>query len=285
MNLAPPSRAPFLLLAHHRSGSNFLNDVLQAHPAIECINEPLSMHTGFFRECDLEHWAAADFDPEQLHPALAGHPELRDFLGEFRRYLLQSNELRVIGLKETVLFGKLTWLKAFAPPLKIVFLKRDPREIVSSVLRSRLMVLWRYGELVPPSFARMFPHYRSRVAAGDPAARAAETVAMSIVVRYELAQRTLGLFDHVVLHLDEFRHEPVQCLDTVSAFLGVTTHPRQLAFLRARQEISRGGAFSSFRAREEVENRWRRDLNEAQLQAIDDVLQAVSWAGHRERAA
>jgi len=47
-------RAPFLLLAHHRSGSNLLNDLLQAHPCIECLNEPFSMHTPFFREHDLQ---------------------------------------------------------------------------------------------------------------------------------------------------------------------------------------------------------------------------------------
>ena len=63
-------RAPFLVLAHHRSGSNFLNDLLQAHPCIECLNEPLSMHTRFFRDCDLARWTHEDFDPRWLHRSL-----------------------------------------------------------------------------------------------------------------------------------------------------------------------------------------------------------------------
>ena len=81
-------RAPFLLMAHHRSGSNFLNDLLQSHPRIECLNEPLSMHTRYFRARDLEIWTEGDYDRALLHPSLAGDPDLHGFLAEFRSYLL-----------------------------------------------------------------------------------------------------------------------------------------------------------------------------------------------------
>jgi hypothetical protein len=282
-------RAPFLVLAHHRSGSNFLNDLLQAHPGMECLNEPLSMQTGFFRGCDLEHWPAGAFDPQSLHPSIADKPELRDFLCEFRHYLLQSNAQRVIGFKETVLFGKLEWLKAFMPTIKVVFLQRDAREIVSSVLRSSLTGLWRYDELVPATFARYFPDYRSRLGAtSGPELRAAETAAKSIAVRYEIARRTLGLFEHRTLHLEALMREPARGLESLSTLLGMAPHPRQMEFLRDRQRVSRGGAFSSFRTREAVDERWRRDLSAEQLQVIDDVLRAADHAGawrHGEQAA
>ena len=52
--------------------------------------------------------------------------------------------------------------------------------------------------------------------------------------------------------------------------------------------VSRGGAFSSFRTREAVDERWRRDLSAEQLQVIDDVLRAADHAGawrHGEQAA
>lgn len=269
---------PFLVLAHHRSGSNYMNDLLQAHPCIECLNEPLSMHTSFFRARDLEPWSANEFEPQRLHASLTGEPELRDFLVEFRSYLLQSNAQRVIGFKETVLFGKLEWLKAFMPTLKIVFLTRDAREVVSSVLRSHLAGLWRYDDLVPAAYTRQFPGYHSPLGAGaDPVLRATETAAMSIAVRHQTVRRALGLFEHEVLALDEVMREPHRCLATVSALLGVTPHPDQFSFLRERQLVSRGGTFSSFRARGEVEGRWRRDLSAAQLHVIDVVLRA---AGH-----
>ena len=36
---------PFLILSHHRSWSNFMCNLLCENSKIECLNEPLSMHT------------------------------------------------------------------------------------------------------------------------------------------------------------------------------------------------------------------------------------------------
>jgi hypothetical protein len=264
-------RAPYFVLAHHRSGSNFLNDLLQSHPQIECINEPLSMHTGHFRECDLAPWSGAEFDSEALHPSLAGHETLRSYLLDLRAYLCQSSSSRVIGFKDTVLFGKLEWLKAFIPSLKILFLKRDPRAIVSSLLRSGLLHFWNYAELVPPAFEKMYPHYNSASHMGE-AEKSAELAAMSVAVRYELAHRTIAIFEHKVVHLEEFMRQPEQCLADAAAFLGVETDFGQLSFLKGRQASSRGGAFSSFRTQDDVENVWERHLTPGQVRVIQEVL-------------
>ena len=271
-------RCPYFVLAHHRSGSNFLNDLLQSHPRIECINEPFSMHTPHFRQCDLVPWTQSEFDPELLHRSLAEQITLRAYLFEFREYLRQSSATRVIGFKDTVLFGKLEWLKAFMPSLKILFLKRDPRSIVSSLLRSNLLAFWNYAELVPPAFGLLFPHYRSAVAPMDEATKAAEVAAMSVAVRYALAQRSIGLFEHKVLWLDELARQPQAGLAALAGFLGVEPHPAQLAFLQQRQAASRGGAFSSFRTREDVEHTWSRHLQPAQVRVVDDVLRAAGTA-------
>lgn len=270
------ARPPFLVLAHHRSGSNFLNDLLQAHPNIECINEPLSMHTGYFRRHDLVPWTKDEFEPDTLHGSLLEHTELRSFLHDFRAYLLKSSSDRVIGFKETVLFGKLEWLQAFLPSLKIIFLKRDPRAIVSSVLRSDLSEFWRYEELVPSSFDKLFSHYRDRAHSPDKMARAAELVTMSVVLRYELARRTLGLFEHTVVNLDDLMREPRACLAEMADFLGVEAHEQQMKFVAERQLASRGGTFSSFRKPDDVTNTWERHLEPAQLQAIEGVLRFAS---------
>jgi len=269
------SRAPFLVMAHHRSGSNFLNDLLQKHACIECLNEPLSMHTRLFREQDLVPWHAGDFDPELLHPSLAAHAGLRSYLLELRQYLMQSHGGRIIGFKDTCLFGKLGWLKAFMPSLKIIFLRRDPRAIVSSVLRSKMATFWRYADLVPPAFARISPRYSSRVVPTDVAVRAAEMVAMSVAVRYELARRTLDLFEHCTLNLGDLVRQPARCIEGLADFLGVEPDAEQTVFIAARQAESRGGLFSSFRSIDDVETTWCRHLSAAQLEVIDAVMQAV----------
>lgn len=267
------ARAPFFVMAHHRSGSNFLNDLLQAHPRIECLNEPFSMHTRYFRECDLEPWTGSDFDPVLLHRRLATHEILRSYLVDFRAYLSQSTDLRVIGFKDTVLFEKLGWLKVFMPSLKILFLQRDPRSIVSSVLRTNLLEFWDYERLVPPAFRTIRPHYVSRIDPSDRRTAAAEIVAMSVVTRYELARRAIREFDHAEIHLDELMRRPEERLEAIAEFLGVPPHEGPLSFLRQRQAVSRGGMFSSFRVQDDVRRTWERHLNAAQLGAIEDVMQ------------
>ena len=230
------------------------------------------MHTRYFREHDLEPWAAEDFDPVLLHPALAPHQALRAYLFEFRAYLSQSSDARVIGFKDTVLFEKLEWLKAFIPSLKILLLKRDPRAIVSSVLRSNLFEFWDYARLVPPAFAKVRPNYVSRVDAADEAASAAEIVAMSIVTRFEHARCAIQNFDHQEVQLDDLMQEPAEQLEAISAFLGVPPHGAPLSFLKQRQTVSRGGLFSSFRSEDDVRHAWERHLSAAQVGAIEDVM-------------
>ena len=264
-------RAPFLVAAHHRSGSNFLTDLLQKHDAIECLNEPLSMHTRLFREQDLVTWRREDFDPAVLHRSLRDEPGIAAFLLELRQYLWKSREGRVIGFKDTCLFGKLGWLKAFIPDLKIIFLRRDMRAIVASALRSRLLGFWAYVDLVPPVFAQVFPGYVSDTDPHDSAARMAELVAQSVAVRYELARQTLGDFDHCVVELEELLNSPDQCLRSLAAFLDVPSAPQALDFLHARRLQTRGGTFSSFRTAEDVESTWTRYLTAAQLKAVADV--------------
>jgi len=268
-------RAPFLLMAHHRSGSNFLNDLLQTHVDIECLNEPLSMHTRLFRDNDLALWEARDFDPQVLHPSLADQPGARAYLSDLRQYLLQSRRGRILGFKDTCLFGKLGWLQAFLPGLKVIFLRRDARAIVSSVLRSKLASFWHYADLVPPVFAQVCPGYTSRVEPQDAALRATETAAMSVAVRYELARRELGPLEHLVVDLEDLTRDPVPCLRRLSEFLGVEGDVEQATFIAMRQSETRGGLFSSFRSVDDIEQTWRRHLSAAQLAVIDDVMHAM----------
>ena len=268
-------RAPFLVLAHHRSGSNLLNDLLQAHPFVECLNEPFSMHTPFFREADLQRWTAADHEPGRLHKDLPEGSGLQAFLHGLREYLQCSRAGRVIGFKETVLFGKLGWMQAFVPGLKVIFLQRDPRAIVSSVLRSGLIDFWDYRQLVPPAFRRCFgPLVLPPWPAGSPQERAA-LVAMSVAVRYELASRELPQMDHVALRLDDLVLHADQTLTRLWRFLAVPPHPGPLQFLRGRQNASRGDAFSSFREPALALEGWRRHLTGGELAAIEAVWQAV----------
>ncbi|MEU6865624.1 hypothetical protein ABZ924_20585 [Streptomyces sp. NPDC046876] len=50
---------PFLIIGHHRSGTNFLGEPIQRNPVVARANEPFSMRTDFFRDNDLRLWFAA----------------------------------------------------------------------------------------------------------------------------------------------------------------------------------------------------------------------------------
>jgi hypothetical protein len=157
-------------------------------------------------------------------------------------------------------------------------LKRDARAIVSSVLRSDLLEFWDYARFVPPAFKAMHPNYVSRARTAD--AAAAEIVAMSVVTRYEMARRTIHGFEHRELHLENLMRKPQEALEEITAFLGVEPHDGPLSFLKRRQTASRGGSFSSFRTRDDVERAWERHLNAGQVQAIDEVVQCERGHEH-----
>lgn len=268
-------RAPYFLLAHHRSGSNFLNDLLQSHRCLECFNEPFSMHTGFFLPRDLREWTGDEYVDQELHPELAPHPGLREYLHELRDYVMLSTSSRVIGFKDTLLFDKLSWLKAFMPTLKIILLRRDPHAIVSSVLRSRLTDFWAYSHVVPQAFRAVFPAYVSRAQGGDPAVAAAEVAAMSVATRYAMAARCLGLFEHREVQLERLLGHPRETLDMLEDFLGVAPDDGPLRFLDDHFASDRGGMFSSYRQRQSVLEGWRRHLSPSQVAVIDDVMQCA----------
>jgi hypothetical protein len=269
------ARAPYFLLAHHRSGSNFLNDLLQSHRCLECFNEPFSMHTGFFLQHDLIEWSGDQYGDPDLHPELAPYGGLREYLRELRDYLMQSTSGRVIGFKDTVLFDKLPWLKAFMPSLKIILLRRNPHAIVSSVLRSRLIDFWAYSQLVPPAFHAIFPAYVSRVQGRDPELAAAEVAAMSVATRYAMAARDLRLFEHREVQLERLLSDPRETLDMLQDFLGVPADDGPLRFLDDRFRSDRGGIFSSYRQRKSVLEGWREHLSPDQIAVIDDVMQCT----------
>ena len=156
--------------------------------------------------------------------------------------------------------------------LQILFLTRDPRAVVSSVLRSGLCEFWRYDDLVPHAFHELFPHYERRGGGSDPTIREAEIAAMSVATRYELARRTVHLFEHKLVSLEEVMRDPAGCLESMTIFLGVESHPDPFSFAQRRQGVSRGGAFSSFRAPEDVQTAWRRHLSAGQIEVVEDVL-------------
>jgi len=258
-------RCPFMILSHHRSGSNFVHDLVQAHPRYECISEPFSMHSGIFRDIDLVPWLAEEFDDTVLHPYLTSYPETIQFLQNLRDFLVSPYKDHARGMKETMLFEKLGWVNAYVPDLKIVFLVRDPRAVVHSIVNRAMYRLWNYSGKIP---VYMHQYYPEEVIPVTPA----QLSTWSWKIRIGLAYEMLNLFDYTVVRLEDIVVHPEDHLPALMDFLGDEMTDAQWTFFHNSHHQTRGKAYSTRRSIEEVLNSWKEGLSHDNRQYIESHL-------------
>jgi Sulfotransferase family len=257
----------FCILSHHRSGSNFLTDVMQEHPAISVIDEPFSMHTPLFPQLDLIRWGPDDFLADGWHGSLVDRPGVVGFLASLFAYLKGAPLGTSRGFKETGMTEKLGWLQRAIPSLKVIYLCRDPRAVVRSVLRHRARRQWRY-ELVVPRYARHYPDVPFAIETGDEIGRCIS----SWQIRHFEACRSLAEGEHCTVRLEDLVRRPQATLDRIMNLLGLAIDDRQLDFIRASQEERRGGPYSTFRRAEDVLSGWRSELGVHERRRVEGQL-------------
>jgi hypothetical protein len=256
---------PFMILSHHRSGSNFLHDLIQAHPLCESISEPFSMHNGYFRETDLVPWKADEFCSTVLHPSLEPYPETIRFLVDLRSFLVTPYEFHTRGMKETMLFEKLKWMKEFIPDLRLILLVRDPRAVVYSILKRAMYRMWDYDEKVPAYVQKYRPE---KVRFTMPT----HLCTWSWKIRMGLAEEALACFNHVVLRLEDVVLDSDEAVPKLMEFLGYEPSDSQWEFLQNSHQQSRGKAYSTFRSPEQVLNSWKKGLTHEDTTYIESNL-------------
>ncbi len=245
----------FLVLSHHRSGSNFLTDTLQQHDCLTVIDEPLSMHTGIFPELDLVRWTAEEYDEEVLHHALTRAPVAQRFVRDLFDYLRSAPPGRGRGFKETILFEKLPWLHRALPAIRVIHLVRDPRAVVHSLLRLPMRKQWRYERSVP-FYARTYGDVTLDLRSDNELDRCIS----SWLIRHREAVTWLSRFGYVTVRLEDIVRSPDGELHRLMGFLGFEVRPRQLDFIARSQSESRGGPYSTFRHRDEILHAWETGL-------------------------
>lgn len=256
----------FLLLSHHRSGSNFLCNLLCSNENVVCINEPLSMHTAFFYEKDLIPWTGEEYNEEFLHTSLKPYPKLIEYLKELRAYMLEdSNDNRAVGFKETLLFEKLSWLKEFVPEIKIIYLVRDPRAVVNSVLRNGMYKIWNYDITV----RRYLKKYNLEPNALTPF----QLAVWSWKIRDNLFNKYKKMFEYQVVKLEDIVNNPEQASNDLMSFLNMKLSDEQLDFLsKVYVNDKKGKAFSVFTSKERILNDWRGNISDEEEEYIKRIL-------------
>ena len=251
----------FLVLAHHRSGSNFLTEVLERHPKVTIVNEPFSMHTQAFKEVDLIRWETQP--PVEFVDAERG---AISFAEELFNLLRSTSRGLVRGFKETMLFEKLRWVSSQLPGLRLILGVRDPRAVVNSVLRHPNWQDWLYHASVP--------RYCTQIETGrtwDPIT----LISTSWAIRYYEALTFLrgASVPHVIVRLEDLIRQPEIELDSIMNLLGLDVDRAQGDFINKSSSRDRGGLYSPYRERASVLHGWRTGLKPTQ------AAQVVSIAG------
>jgi sulfotransferase family protein len=269
---------PFMVLAHHRSGSNFLGDVVQAHPDAECLSEPLSMHTSAYLPLDLLRWSAAEYRPGILADELARTPEAARFTRDLSAYVSSAPAGKARGFKETLGFEKLEWFAKVFPGLRIVLLVRDPRAVVRAVVSRNMEHLWDYeGTLT---------RYARRYGAGLPFPIITDTpvdrVVSSWQVRLWEARRALDAFTAAIVRFEDILTDTHASVTEVMHIVGLPPHAAQFRFIETSHSgPSRGGTYSTVRDPREVLTAWKTQLSHEDITTITRRLRSeMEWLGY-----
>lgn len=229
----PAGHSPFMILAQPRSGSNYLSELLKAHPDLKLQIEPFSMHTSDFLPQDLRTEGSA---AEALRCRCGGC-----FACDLRTWLA-GGVCR--GFKETTLFEKLPLLQEWMPRLRVVFLQRDHDAIVQSHLAGDLVSKWRL-------YRRYADHPHPAVAVAAMAAERDPGGASALIrilcdLRASLWRSYAERFVHLTVPYAELVNQPEQTLDRVMRFLGLQRDSLQDFCIAEHRKGTRVGTYGTF---------------------------------------
>lgn len=279
---APGAAPSFVLLGHHRGGTSFVTSLCKAHPEVECINEPFSMHCHCFRLNEAERWEADELDPVVWHASLNGEPGDQRFVADLRAWMRAPMRGLQRGFKETHLMLKLPWLGALLGPVAGAGIARDPRAVAGSVLRRSMHRSWWNYEVLAEEYAIRGEFARSGVPEPD-----VSDVRQVIGALWGLRMRAVVDFMAArglpVIRLEDLVRYPLPTL-TVLMRQGLGTEPSesQASLIARSHERSDDHTYSFFRDPSRVFEGWRDTLHEEDavvvVQATGTVAEELRYA-------
>lgn len=259
----------FMVLSHHRSGSNFLCNLLCANKGVVCLNEPLSMHTNFFKQNDLVVWNNAEYNEEFLHDSLKGKGLLIEYLKELRDYMMTDTSDKIVGFKETMLFEKLTWLKEFLPDVKIIYLVRDPRAVVNSTMRNNMYKIWDYETIIPRYIDKHLSNENLEIDVSSPF----NLGVWSWKIRHNLFLNNQSMFDSIIIRLEDIVNNSFESANKIMQFIGGELSKEQEEFLvKVYGNSKKGKQFSVFTTKDRVLNDWKSEVSKENERYLINTL-------------
>jgi hypothetical protein len=202
--------APFMLLGCPRSGTNYLSALLKAHPAVELQIEPFSMHVQAFMDSEFSGVVETD----TVFRCSCGRCISCDL-----RTWLRSGSHR--GFKETTVFDRLGQMASWLPELRVVFLGRDPRDIVESYLSGSLHTRWKIATRFQ---CHPDPTIRSLAASAPNELETQAELCTVLTTRRLRKWIELGShFESLAIRYSELIRSPHGSLEQILKFLGLST--------------------------------------------------------------
>ncbi|MGL5823383.1 MAG: hypothetical protein ACRCYU_00740 [Nocardioides sp.] len=245
---------PFALLSHHRSGSNFVTELLWRHPALQVLIEPLAQHLDIFITHDLQAW------PQHLTTdALEAlrRPFERRYLTNLGTWLrAQAGR----GFKETRLAEKIEWFNTAVAPVRTIVLVRDPRAVTASILaRPHMVDYWIPADHIK-HLPNTFDHHRAH---RDPIYRSAAIW----TYRYTCLLSQAETAGAPTVVLEKLMHNPAREMSAIETYLDID-HFDYTDTLAELWTPTTAGTYSTRRDPATVATSWRAALTREDLAVI-----------------
>ncbi|EED31194.1 sulfotransferase [gamma proteobacterium NOR5-3] len=154
---------PVFIVGMPRSGTTLLEQILARHPQITGMGECHYLHMSFGwlfegnREAPTIHTALNELTTEKL---TAYRQQYEQFLRAHARHSLSSSRRHIFIDKMPDNYALIGWLYVLFPNAKVIYAKRDPRDVVLSCWRANFSsIQWAYR--VEDIAARMIDHSRA----------------------------------------------------------------------------------------------------------------------------
>ncbi len=244
---------PFLIVNHHRSGSNFMCRVIKTNKEIRCLNEPLSLHMNFFKEHDLE-----SMNDKQMSRTM--NKTERCYLENLREYLLSTPTIS--GLKETCLFGKMNWITEYISGINVIHIVRNPFAVINSCLKNDIWLQWKYDEMINKYFDKKNSIIQNPL----------ELCVQSWKIRYELFKKEMENKEYLQMRLEDVIFAPEENLGKIMMYIGSDVNNEQIELIKHSYESERGKSYSIYRNKSTILDGWKNNLRGDQIEYIENEL-------------
>jgi hypothetical protein len=259
----------YAILGFRRSGTTYISELIKSHPNARCLIEPFTLNIHQFRFSEFECWDQSSYHPEFFHIHFRSKPFVIEFLSDFKIWAQSNIFSNAFGFKEVTLHGKIPWLYKYLNPIRIIYIHRDPRNIIASFKKLNFTDRWGYSDKVRK-------YYKKKSISESQTALLKKypeiyTSCLAYKISVSNFLRYCKDYEVLTIKLEDFVNEPVKTNIRIMNYLGLEPHSNQITFIQETTSRTLGGSYSKYRLKKDVLNRHQL-LNYHEKELINELL-------------